>query len=122
MRAGLEIVVPLCPLGSLPGLGTAHAESVARDASLYQWQVEDFAIIEPLRGLTGEPLRGRVLAADRHGGHGLARHPTPGAEEAVHGTIGPPRYGTGHRREIHSGVSRSPPKDSRPKRQRSGSH
>ncbi|MCB1725266.1 MAG: sulfur oxidation c-type cytochrome SoxX [Gammaproteobacteria bacterium] len=61
------------------------------------WEVQDFAIDQPLCGLRGDPARGRALAADSHGGNCLACHQMPIDEEAFHGTVGPPLHGIGAR-------------------------
>lgn len=69
----------------------------AGSAGYCQWRMVDFSIAEPLCGLTGDPARGRVLAADSHGGNCLACHVMPIPEEGFHGTIGPPLHGVGSR-------------------------
>lgn len=71
------------------GLGTAHADR-ALSEEFCAWVARDFAIAEPLCGLTGDPVRGRVIAADRHAGNCLACHRMPIPEAAFHGTVGPP--------------------------------
>lgn len=67
------------------------------DADYCAWEMQDFAIAEPLCGLVGDAERGRVLAADSHGGNCLACHQMPIPEESFHGTIGPPLHGIGAR-------------------------
>ena len=61
------------------------------------WEMQDFAVAEPLCGLVGDAERGRKLAADTHGGNCLACHQMPIPEESFHGTIGPPLQGIGAR-------------------------
>ena len=61
------------------------------------WEMKDFAIERPLCGLSGNPLRGRVLAADSHAGNCLACHQMPIPEEPFQGTVGPPLGGVGVR-------------------------
>jgi len=62
-----------------------------------EWEMRDFAIEAPLCGLTGDPGRGRALAADNHAGNCLACHRMPIPEEPFHGTVGPPLDGVGAR-------------------------
>ena len=61
------------------------------------WEMNGFAIEEPLCDLTGNPQRGRSLAADQHSGNCLACHVLPIPEESFHGTVGPPLAGIGAR-------------------------
>lgn len=61
------------------------------------WEMRELAIAEPLCGLSGDPERGRAIAADSHGGNCLACHVLPIPEEPFHGTIGPPLDGVGAR-------------------------
>ena len=80
----------------------AHAGACAgaegRTSSEYcSWQVQAYAIDEPLCGLNGDPARGRVIAADSHGGNCLACHLMPIPEEPFHGTVGPSLHGVGAR-------------------------
>jgi sulfur-oxidizing protein SoxX len=51
------------------------------------WQMQDYAIAQPLCGLRGDPGRGRALAADSHAGNCLACHRMPIPEEPFHGTV-----------------------------------
>ena len=78
------------------GVTSAMADAPGDDV-FCAWQMEGFAIEEPLCGLTGDPVRGRALAADTHGGNCLACHRLPIPEESFHGTIGPPLDGIGAR-------------------------
>lgn len=59
------------------------------DAPYYAWQVEDFAINQPLGGLQGDPVRGKKVVIDKHRGNCLACHAMPIPEEPFHGNIGP---------------------------------
>lgn len=61
------------------------------------WKMVNYAIPEPLCGLAGDPVRGRALAADSHGGNCLACHAMPIPEAEFHGTVGPPLHGIGSR-------------------------
>lgn len=74
---------------------TLSAVAGARDYC--EWTMEAYAIAQPLCGLSGDPVRGRALAADSHGGNCLACHAMPIPEEEFHGTIGPPLHGVGTR-------------------------
>jgi len=62
-----------------------------------RWQAEAFAIERPLCDLAGDAERGRLIAADSHGGNCLACHQMPIPEESFHGTIGPSLNGVGAR-------------------------
>ena len=55
------------------------------------------AIPKPLTGKPGDPVRGKVLIADRDEGNCLACHSVPIPEEPYHGTIGPDLRGIGAR-------------------------
>lgn len=91
---GRLTMLALLLLGGMPVL----AEDGPRLPSDYcRWKAEDFAIQKPLCGLQGDPVRGRALAADSHGGNCLACHRLPIPEETFHGTIGPPLDGVGAR-------------------------
>ena len=61
------------------------------------WEAKDYAIEEPLCGLSGDALRGKEIASDSHTGNCLACHqlPIPGIE--AYGTIGPPLQGIASR-------------------------
>lgn len=61
------------------------------------WKMQAFAITQPLCGLAGDPVQGRALAADSHGGNCLACHKMPIPEQQFHGTVGPPLDGVGAR-------------------------
>ena len=68
-------------------------EQLSLPADYCRWEVQDFAIQQPLCGLRGDPVRGRRLVADSHGGNCLACHRMPIPEESLHGTLGPPLDG-----------------------------
>lgn len=79
-------------------LTVSSGASAGDDAQRYcAWEMTDFAIAAPLCGLAGDPIRGRAVARDSHGGNCLACHQMPIAEEDFHGTIGPPLHGVGAR-------------------------
>ena len=65
------------------------------------WQVRQegvqFFIDEPLCGLQGDPVAGRLAVRDRSNANCLACHQMPIPEEAFHGEIGPPLHGVGAR-------------------------
>jgi sulfur-oxidizing protein SoxX len=69
---------------------SVEADDVASGQTYCDWQVKDFAIEQPLCNLSGDPERGRALAADSHAGNCLACHQMPIPEESFHGTLGPP--------------------------------
>lgn len=62
-----------------------------------RWKVVDYAIVEPLCGLTGDSQRGRAIVSDSNLGNCLACHqlPIPGIE--AYGTIGPSLTGIASR-------------------------
>jgi sulfur-oxidizing protein SoxX len=89
----------LCAL-ALP-VPTALAEDSDQPASTYfQWQVEDYAIKEPLGGLTGDPERGRAIAGDQSRGNCVACHELPIPEAKFFGNLGPSLIGIGSRQSV----------------------
>lgn len=66
----------------------------------YEWQVKDYAINEPLGGLTGDPQRGRAVAGNQSRGNCLACHVLPIPEEEFFGNLGPPLTGIGSRQSV----------------------
>lgn len=90
--------------GRLAGvlLGTVVLGGVARaDAPLaepyYDWQVESYAISQPLGGLRGDAAHGKQVVIARDKGNCLACHSMPIPEEPFHGTVGPPLQYVGSR-------------------------
>ena len=67
--------------------------AVPLPADFCSWEMQDFAIEQPLCGLQGDPEQGRKIVADSHAGNCLACHRMPIPEESLHGTIGPPLDG-----------------------------
>jgi sulfur-oxidizing protein SoxX len=65
-----------------------------------RWAVADYAIAEPLCGLTGDAQRGSEIVTDSYRGNCLACHqlPIPGIE--AYGTIGPPLTGIAARLSV----------------------
>jgi sulfur-oxidizing protein SoxX len=65
-----------------------------------RWEVEDYAIMEPLCGLAGDAQRGAEIVTDSSRGNCLACHqlPIPGIE--AYGTIGPPLAGIAARLSV----------------------
>ena len=61
------------------------------------WEVENYAIDEPLCGLRGDPGRGKAIATDGHRGNCLACHVLPVDGIEAYGTIGPPLQGIASR-------------------------
>ena len=68
-------------------------EEQSLPADYCSWEVQEYAIEQPLCGLQGAPERGRLVVADSHGGNCLACHGMPIPEEPLHGTVGPPLDG-----------------------------
>jgi sulfur-oxidizing protein SoxX len=77
-------------LSSLPAM--------AQERAVAAYAIHDGAIEQPLGGLTGDPVRGRIIAAGRRG-NCLACHPMPIPEEGFQGNIGPDLRGVGGRYE-----------------------
>ena len=61
------------------------------------WKMQNYAIEEPLGGLTGNAKRGREIVKRKDKGNCLACHSAPIAEESFHGTVGPTLKGIGAR-------------------------
>ena len=55
------------------------------------------AIVEPLGGLEGDAVRGRVVAFDPERGNCTICHPVTGGDARAQGTVGPPLAGVGAR-------------------------
>jgi sulfur-oxidizing protein SoxX len=62
-----------------------------------QWRVENYAIKQPLCGLSGDAERGRAIVSDSGKGNCLACHRLPIEGIEAYGTIGPPLVGVGTR-------------------------
>lgn len=78
-------------------VAAGRADNLPSEPTYCDWQVKGFAIETSLCGLSGDPGRGRAVAADSHAGNCLACHQMPIPEEAFHGTIGPPLNTVGAR-------------------------
>lgn len=80
---------------------TALAEEPAPSlAPYYEWQVTNYAIDEPLGGLTGDAERGKAIAGNQSRGNCLACHLLPIPEEEFFGNLGPPLIGIGARQSV----------------------
>ena len=87
-----------CLCAALLPLSTALAEKPSQaPAPYYKWKVTNYAINEPLGGLTGNAERGRAIAGSQSRGNCLACHVLPIPEEAFFGNLGPPLTGIGAR-------------------------
>lgn len=77
--------------------GTAGEPEIALPADYCEWELADYAIAQPICGLTGDAARGKAISSDGSRGNCLACHqlPIPGVE--AYGTIGPPLAGIGSR-------------------------
>ncbi len=93
VRTGIII---LLLVALVPVTGMAE-DAVALPENYCSWEVKDYAIEEPLCGLSGDALRGKKIVSDSHQGNCLACHqlPIPGVE--AYGTIGPPLQGIASR-------------------------
>ena len=65
-----------------------------------RWEVVDYAIVEPLCGLTGDSQRGREIVTDSSRGNCLACHQLPIPDIEAYGTIGPPLTGIATRLSV----------------------
>ena len=65
-----------------------------------RWEVEDYAIVEPLCGLAGDAQRGREIVSDGNRGNCLACHRLPISGIEAYGTIGPPLAGIAARLSV----------------------
>ena len=94
LPATYTLVFSICSLflGSLSG--HANAEQYA------QWQMTDYSIAAPLKGLKGDAARGKQLVIDQYKGNCLACHALPIPEEPFHGTVGPSLIGIASRLSI----------------------
>ena len=63
----------------------------------YAWQMENFAINDPLGGLKGDVARGKQISIAPEKGGCLTCHAMPIPEEDFHGTIGPSLIGIASR-------------------------
>jgi sulfur-oxidizing protein SoxX len=92
-------LIYLCAV--IPPFSTALAKDLSQPpATYYEWQVKDYAINEPLGGLTGDAKRGRAIAGDQSRGNCLACHVLPIPEEQFFGNLGPPLTGIGSRQSV----------------------
>jgi sulfur-oxidizing protein SoxX len=93
LRTG-QIILLLVALVPVTGM---TEDTAALPEDYCGWEVKDYAIEEPLCGLSGDALRGKKIASDSHMGNCLACHqlPIPGIE--AYGTIGPPLQGIASR-------------------------
>jgi sulfur-oxidizing protein SoxX len=88
-------------LTTLLPFSSAFAEPVSTaDLPYFDWKVEEFAIKEPLGGLSGDAIRGRAIAGNQSRGNCLACHLLPIPEEPFFGNLGPPLTGIGSRQSI----------------------
>jgi len=71
-------------------LSVTAALPVCAASGYVTWEVSNYAITEPLGGLSGDPGRGREVVRRKDRGNCLACHSLPIAEESFHGTVGPP--------------------------------
>ena len=62
----------------------------ALPADYCRWEIDDYAIKEPLCGLVGDAQRGKAIVTDGNRGNCLACHQLPISGVEAYGTIGPP--------------------------------
>jgi len=81
-----------------PAIGTAADVPKMPPPEPYcQWELKNFAINEPLCGLTGDVERGKAIATDSYRGNCVACHVLPVDGIEAFGTIGPSLEGVGKR-------------------------
>jgi len=97
MKFYKSLILVLLTCSLLPGV-TNGQDDLPDDYC--RWEVEDYAIMEPLCGLAGDAPRGSKIASDGGQGNCLACHqlPIPGIE--AYGTIGPPLAGIASRLSV----------------------
>ncbi len=88
-------------LAALLSFSSAFAEqSASAELPYFDWKVEDFAIQEPLGGLSGDAKRGKAIAGNQSRGNCLACHLLPIPEEPFFGNLGPALTGIGSRQQV----------------------
>ena len=82
----------------VPVIGSAaDAPKMPPPEPYCQWKLTNFAINEPLCGLTGDIERGKAIATDSYRGNCVACHVLPVEGVEAFGTIGPSLDGVGKR-------------------------
>ena len=100
MRA-MRVPWPTCLFTTILPLTASFAGDVAEPKEIYfDWQVDNYAINEPLGGLTGVAERGREIAGDQFRGNCVACHQLPIPEQPFHGNLGPPLAGIASRQTV----------------------
>jgi sulfur-oxidizing protein SoxX len=86
---------------SLAVLAPAVSADTGKSASLpdnyCRWEVTNYAIEQPLCGLSGDAGRGKTIVSDSYQGNCLACHQLPISGIEAYGTIGPPLQGIASR-------------------------
>lgn len=77
-------------------LGTARAQALAVQVPV-PYRVVGDAIVKPLTGQPGDPVRGRAIVASRQQGLCLLCHTGPFPEERFQGNLAPDLAGAGQR-------------------------
>jgi len=92
---------PTCLFAAILPLSSNFAGDAAEPNEIYfDWQIDNYAINEPLGGLTGVAERGRAIAGDQLRGNCVACHQLPIPEEPYHGNLGPPLAGIASRQTV----------------------
>ena len=84
----------------LPLTASLAAADTQPKESYFDWQVDNYAINQPLGGLTGVAERGRAIAGDQMRGNCVACHQLPIPEQPFHGNLGPPLAGIASRQTV----------------------
>ena len=90
-----QILLMLLALSISPAITIAAEQALPADYC--QWDVTDYAIVQPLCGLAGDDARGREIVTDSGSGNCLACHQLPIPDVEAYGTIGPPLTAIGAR-------------------------
>ena len=92
-------IPPLFLLAWLAFSGITSAQDALPD-DYCRWVVADYAIAEPLCGLSGDAQRGSEIVTDSYRGNCLACHQLPIPDIEAYGTIGPPLTGIAARLSV----------------------
>ena len=96
-RAETWLLTALVMLYASPASFAASPVKMPPPEPYCQWQITNFAINEPLCGLTGDAERGRAIAIDGYRGNCVTCHVLPEEGVEAYGNIGPSLAGVGSR-------------------------
>ena len=93
----LFVIYVLLALTAGDSFADSSFDGSAEKETYCQWSVNNYAINEPLCGLTGNAIRGKKIASNGSKGNCLACHQLPIDGIEAYGTIGPSLAGVGSR-------------------------